>query len=155
MRESGRGRPERREDPRLDTVGARIRYVRLQRGLTLDRLAQQAELSKSFLWEVEQNRSGISGEKLLRVANVLRVSLDFLLRGEPLPEQAQSGAVAIPHELGELAEELGLSYRQTLVLSEIGRSVLARRSTKQRGPMTRDDWRRLYDGVRPFLEEKA
>ena len=66
--------------PGMETVGKRLQHVRNLRGLTLDQLAERAGISKSFLSEVEHDRSGITGEKLLRVANALGASLDFLLR---------------------------------------------------------------------------
>lgn len=131
-----------------------MRHVRTERGLTLDQLAERAGLSKSFIWEVEQDRTGISGEKLLRLANVLGASLDYLLRGEPSQETFRPPVIEIPRELSDLAEELHLSHRQTLALLEVNRSILARRSTnKARTSMTKEDWRRLYSGVKPFLEE--
>ena len=137
----------------MDTVGRRLRRIREERGLTLDELAARSAVSKSFLWEVEQDKSGISGERLLRVANALGASLDYLLRGEPVPESYRAPVVEIPGELSELADELGLSHRQTLALLEINQSILARRSSKRRVPMTREEWRTLYDGVKPFLED--
>ena len=54
--------------PELDTLGQRLNYIRTQMGLTLEALAGRSGLSKSFLWEVEQDRSGISGRRLLQVA---------------------------------------------------------------------------------------
>lgn len=136
-----------------ETVGQRLNYIRTQKGYTLDYLSERAGVSKSFLWEVENNRSGISGERLLRVANALEASLDFLLRGQPAPENYRAPAIEIPAELSELAEELGLTYKQTLTLLEISSSIVARRSTKSREQKTKDDWRSLYEGVKQFLEE--
>jgi transcriptional regulator with XRE-family HTH domain len=141
------------EMEKLEKVGERIQYVRTKKGLTLDQLAEKAGLSKSFLWEVEHDRSGISGERLLRVANALGASLEFLLRGQPAPENFEPPAsIEIPMELSEMAEENGLSYKQTLTLAEIERSVLARRSTKSINRKSKEDWRRLYEGVKEFLE---
>lgn len=138
----------------METVGQRIQYVRNQRGLTLEELAEKSAVSKSFLWEVEHDRSGISGDKLLRVANVLGASLDFLLRGQPAPENYQPPVIEIPRELGEVAEELGLTYRQTMALLEVDKSIVARRSSKNVSPRkSADDWKALYDAVKRFLEE--
>ena len=136
-----------------ETVGQRLNYIRTQKGYTLDSLAERSGVSKSFLWEVENNRSGISGERLLRVANALEASLEFLLRGQPTPENYRAPAIEIPVELSELAEELSLTYKQTLTLLEISSSIVARRSTKSREQKTKTDWRNLYKGVRQFLEE--
>lgn len=133
------------------SVGSRIRYVRNQKEWTLDELAEKAGISKSFLWEVEQDRSDISGEKLLRVANALGASLDFLLRGEPTPKDYCPPTVEIPHELGQFAEEKGLTYQQTLALLDIHRSIYARRSSKISSPKTKKDWQELYAAVKDFL----
>src|SRR5204863_1920532 len=75
--------PPPESEPR--TIGGRIRLVRTQRGMTLEQLADKAEISKSFLWEVEQG-SDISGERLLRVANALSASLEYLMRGETVSD---------------------------------------------------------------------
>ena len=45
------------------SLGERLRHVRGQCGLSLEAVAERAEVSKSFLWEVENDRSGISGER--------------------------------------------------------------------------------------------
>ena len=137
------------------SVGERLRYVREQRGLSLEALAQRAGVSKSFLWEVEHDKSGISGERLLKVANVLSASLDYLLRGQRSPEMDEPESVEIPRELGEFAEEQQLTYGQTLALLEIDQSLVARRRRAGRPHMSKEDWARLYEGVEPFLEDRA
>lgn len=137
------------------SVGERLRVVREGRGLSLEELAVRAGVSKSFLWEVEQDRSGISGERLLKVANALGASLDYLMRGTPLPGSESPKPVEIPPELGEVAEEHHLSYAQTVSLLEIDRSLVARRRRSGRAPMTKDDWESLYEGVKPFLKDLA
>jgi len=139
---------------KMETIGQRLEYMRLRQGLTLEQLAERSGVSKSFLWEVEKDRTGISGEKLLKVANVLSASLDFLLRGDPLPKDYQQPSIEIPRELSTLAEEIGLSYKQTLSLLEIDHSIIARRSSKRHGQKSKEDWRKLYQGVQPFLEEQ-
>ena len=141
--------------PNMDTVGQRLQYVRTRKGLTLDQLARRASVSKSFLWEVEHDNSGISGERLLRVANALDASLEFLLRGAPAPEDYQPPAIEIPWELGELAEEVGLTYSQTLSMLKVESSFVARRSSGKRVRKSTDDWRALYDSVKQYLEDTS
>ena len=87
------------------------------------------------------------------MANALGASVDFLLRGAPAPQQYEPPAIEIPRELGELAEELGLSYRQTMTLLEVERSIVARRSAKARRRKSKEEWRELYEGVKRFLED--
>jgi transcriptional regulator with XRE-family HTH domain len=131
------------------TVGGRIRHVRTQRGLTLEQLAEKAEISKSFLWDVEQG-SDISGERLLRVANVLGASLDYLMRGEAVSEYKPAN-VEIPAELHALAEELGWSYRKTVAVLDVDRSIKTHRR-EERVVKDKEYWRRLFDSVKDFLE---
>ena len=136
-----------------ETVGQRISYVRTQQGLTLEGLAQRAGLSKSFLWEVEHDRSGISGNRLLQMADVLGASVDYLLRGGSSPEIDESRSVEIPTELSEVAEELGLSFRHTRILLDVDRSIVARRGSRAGARKNKDAWRSLYEAVSPFMED--
>ena len=138
---------ERESEP--TTVGGRIRYIRTQRGLTLEQLADRAEISKSFLWDVEQG-SDISGERLLRVANVLGASLDYLMRGEKVADY-KPAAVEIPAALHALAEEMGFSYRKTVALLDVDRSIKTHRR-EERVVKDKEYWRRLFDSVKEFLE---
>ena len=139
--------------PDLDTLGQRVNHIRTQKGLTLEALADRSGLSKSFLWEVEQDRSGISGRRLLQVADALNASVEFLLRGGSAPQEYEPQSIEVPLSLGELAEEVGLTYRQTLTLLEIEGSIVARRGGS-RGSKGKEDWRSLYLAVKPFLEDE-
>ena len=96
----------------LDTVGQRINFIRNELGLTLEALADRSGLSKSFIWEVEQDRSGISGRRLLQVADALNASVEYLLRGGTAPKEYEPPSIEVPRSLGELAEEVSLTYRQ-------------------------------------------
>ena len=139
--------------PEQETIGQRINYVRTQQGFTLERLAERAGLSKSFIWGVEHDRTGISGSRLLQVADALGASVDYLLRGGSIPEHHQAQSIEVPLELSEVAEELGLTYRQTLTLLEVERSIIARRSNRARTRKSKEEWRSLYEAVSDFLEE--
>lgn len=61
-------------------LGTKIRTLRKEKGLTLDQLAEQAKLSKSYLWELE-NRESLrpSAEKLNSLADVLGVKNTYFL----------------------------------------------------------------------------
>ena len=139
--------------PSLDTVGQRVNYIRTQMGLTLEALAERAGLSKSFLWEVEQDRSDISGRRLLQLADALNASVEFLLRGGAAPAEYELPSVEVPRSLGELAEEEGLTYRQMMTILEIDHSIVARRGGGPRGAKGKEYWQSLYQAVKQFLEE--
>jgi len=134
------------------TLGDRIRGTRQSIGWTQNQLAKEAQISKSFLSEVENNKSNVSGEKLLKIAEALHASLDYLMKGEPATNDTITKPVEIPPELSEFAEELGLSFRHTHTLLTTQQSLLARRSNKDETPMTKAKWKRLYESLRPYLE---
>ena len=63
-----------------DHLGDKIRSLRKKKGLTLDKLAKAANLSKSYLWELENRESqSPSAEKLTAIADALGVSADYFL----------------------------------------------------------------------------
>src|SRR5580704_2247968 len=131
----------------MPTTGDRIRAIRDARGLTQDQLAEDANISKSFFSEVENNHRNISSENLLRIANVLGASIDYLMRGET-KEQIRREPVVIPPELSQAAEELGLSYQATLEILEAHNSVVARRSDKLTKRLSVAEWKELYTGIK-------
>lgn len=129
-------------------LGARIATLRERRGLLQKDLAQKAELSVSFLSEVENDKRTPGAELLLRIANVLGASLDYLLRGEAVAPEPQP--VTIPPNLNEAAEERHWSYSVTTALLRAQSSVIGRRTPE--GSVERpikdwkkEDWIRLHD----------
>lgn len=63
-----------------NALGDKIQRLRKEKGLTLDKLAALTESSKSYIWELEnKNPPRPSAEKLVRIANQLEVSIDYLL----------------------------------------------------------------------------
>lgn len=61
-------------------LGEKLRALRKERKLTLEQLATQAKLSKSYLWELENRESQRpSAEKLTALADVLGVSAAYFL----------------------------------------------------------------------------
>lgn len=138
----------------MKTVGDRIRHIRNERNLTLEALADKAGISKSFLWSVENNKSDISGEYLLRVADALEASVEFILRGNG-KEEAPTPAIEFPRELIQAAEKLGLSFRETRALLQAQASLLARRSSKaEEVEMTAEQWEKLWHGIKDFIRIK-
>lgn len=61
-------------------LGEKLRDLRKERGLTLDKLAEMASLSKSYLWELENRESQRpSAEKLTALADALGVAATYFL----------------------------------------------------------------------------
>lgn len=132
----------------MPTVGDRIREVREHRRWTQDRLAEETTISKGFLSDVENNKRNVSSEYLLRIANALGASVDYLLKGESSSADAVSQSpVVIPQALSEAAHQLSLSYPKTIELLNAHQSVIARRSNKDIKEFTVEDWKALHEAV--------
>lgn len=134
----------------MDTVGKRIRKLREDKKLTLDWLSEKTGISKGFLSDAENSNRNLSSQNLLKIANALNGSLEYLLRGTdaapPVPEP-----LSIPPELTEAARELDLSFTQTEALLAAHRSVIARRSNEGLRKPTTDDWKAMYETLKKFL----
>ena len=63
-------------------MGSRIQELRKERNMTREELAEKAEISTKFLYEVEMGKKGISAESLLKIGVTLSASCDYLLTGE-------------------------------------------------------------------------
>ena len=59
------------------SLGEKLKKHRKQKGYSLDRLAEVADTSKSYLWELENRETRKpSGEKLTLIAQALGVTTD-------------------------------------------------------------------------------
>lgn len=130
----------------METTGERIRQIREEKKMTQEQLAKAAGISKGFLSDVETKNKNISSQSLLKIANVLEASLDFLLRGEET-RPPRSGPVVIPPELSQMAREFDLSYSETQELLLVHDSVVGRRGGKPKQDFTVDDWKNLYQMI--------
>jgi transcriptional regulator with XRE-family HTH domain len=127
----------------MATTGERLREIREKRGMTQDQLAGQAKISKSFLSEIENNKRNVSSQALLRIANILGASVDYLLTGES-KESPSKGPITIPPELSRAADELHLTFNQTVDLLEAQHSIIARRASKSIKRLSVEDWKELH-----------
>lgn len=136
----------------MATTGERIRQIREKRGMTQDQLSEAAGISKGFLSDVENNNKNISSQALLRIANALGASVDYLLQGV-VRESAQREPIVIPPELSSVAEEEGLSYNETLELLDAYNSVVARRSGKSQRRFSKEDWKDLRKAIKRVFDK--
>ena len=131
-------------------LGKRIKSVRLSKEIKAKDLAKDAKISASYLSEVENGLATISGERLLRIAKELGVTLGFLME-EEVPESASH--VKIPNELAKAAEGLNLPYNTVLALLEGHNSLFARRASTKEREWEMADWLEYYEKVKPYLAE--
>ena len=70
------------ETPR---VGARIRSLRRERGLTIEQLAAATGLTKGFISQLERDRTAPSLSSIARICDALGVRLSTIFEREPAP----------------------------------------------------------------------
>lgn len=135
----------------MPDTGDRIREIREAKGLTQDQLSKLAGISKSFLSDVENNNKNLSSQGLLRIAEALGASVDYLLRGET-KEFVDNKPILIPPALSEAAEDVGLTYSQTLELLNAQHSVVARRSNTGVRELSVQDWKDFHDTIKKIFD---
>lgn len=119
-------------------IGRRIRRYREDRDLSLSGLADEAKVSKGYLWSLENDPSAAhpSADTLYRIAESLGVTITDLL-GRKLhakpPEE-------IPGSLQEFAKERNLPETDVRMLATI----------RFRGeqPRSKERWEYIYNAIR-------
>lgn len=83
-----------RRETNLDYIGLgrKIRFKRKSNGLTQEQLAERTGISISFLGHIERGSRKASLETLVKLANALEVSLDYLLQ-----DSLDSFILSTPH----------------------------------------------------------
>ncbi|MDQ2066771.1 short-chain fatty acyl-CoA regulator family protein [Xinfangfangia sp. CPCC 101601] len=85
-------------------IGTRLRERRMALGLRQGDLAQEAEISASYLNLIEHNRRKVTPEILARLAQVLGSELSALSEGagQPLAEDLRAAAAGFPNAAAEV-----------------------------------------------------
>ena len=103
-------------------LGARIAALRRQAGMNQAELAKRLKISPSAVGMYEQGRREPSAEMLLAMARTLRVSVDYLLSGEPGREELDtlnqmiSGRILSAEQRLECRKERPFSREELAVL---------------------------------------
>ena len=124
------------------SLAKRIHEGRERAGFTLDQLAEKAQVSKTYLWELEKDTKGSkkpSADVLLRIAEALAVTIADLLA---LP------AVRVDETNVNLSPSL-IEFRDWMKrikepLSDDDLRDLATMRFRGGQPKTKDDWYDLY-----------
>lgn len=133
-------------------LGARIRRIRIAKDMTGQKLAEISKISPAYLSEVERGLSDASGEKLLRIAEALGIGLQDLLSPGQVSEPSNE-SISIPVALSEAADELHLSFSNTIRILQGAQSLTARRSSGVQEEWTKQEWIGFYEKVKFILEE--
>jgi transcriptional regulator with XRE-family HTH domain len=63
----------------MNNLGQKIKQLRNERDLSLERLAQNINVAKSMLWKYEKDQATPSADIIKRIAAFFGVSTDYLL----------------------------------------------------------------------------
>jgi len=124
------------------SVAQKIRKLREEKELSLDELAARAKISKTYLWELEQDTAGTkkpSADVLLRVAIALSTTLAELLSLETV--KIGQAAVELPPSLKDFQNRMAA---QNTPLTEEDLRDLAVMKFRGGQPQTADEWHQLF-----------
>jgi transcriptional regulator with XRE-family HTH domain len=69
-----------KEGRMVTSLGEKIHKIRREKGLTLEKLGELTDSSKSYIWELEnKNPPRPSADKIAKIAAVLGVTADYLV----------------------------------------------------------------------------
>lgn len=71
-------------------AGERILLTRVMRGYTRETLAELAEISPKFLYEIETGKKGFSAQVLHNLCKALSVDCDYILTGKQVATYDQN-----------------------------------------------------------------
>ncbi len=124
------------------SLAEKIRNLREANDLSLDELAARAKISKTYLWELEQDTAGTkkpSADVLLRIATALSTTLADLLSLATV--KIQQAAVELPPSLKDFQNRMAA---QNTPLTEEDLRDLAVMKFRGGQPQTADEWHQLF-----------
>ncbi len=135
----------------MTNLGRKIRDLRIAKGLTLPELADKAEISKGYLWRIEESGekgdgTRPSGKTLTKLADALGLSADQLLGTEVV--LGYVGEMRIMSELPEsLVEYIKVRERMSGPLTEEQIWMLAGISYEGKVPARAQDWDYILQSI--------
>jgi XRE family transcriptional regulator of biofilm formation len=120
-------------------LGARIRQLRINKGLSISELSQRSGVAKSYLSSIERDlKSNPSVHILEKIASVLEIDMQMLMDSQYL----KSAPEPADHEWIELARE-AVAYlgdiKQLTIIGENGVNISIRADKEQ----LNEDWLHL------------
>lgn len=134
------------ENMEEETLGQRVRRLRIEQRWSQEELCRRASISKSFLSEVENDNASPGGQTLIKLADALGASTDYLLTGKE--RAAAAVPLSIPPSLADFAERNGLPFKHVKMLAETFGRIEAKRRAGGPREMTDEDWKAAYEALR-------
>lgn len=125
------------------SLASKITGLREALGLSQDELAKKSKISKTYLWELENDKSGAkkpSADVLLRIAKALSTTIGDLLE-LPTVKTAAGAPVELSASLRAFQQRM---EQLKTPLSEQDLHDLATMRFRGGQPQTVDEWNQLY-----------
>lgn len=87
----------------LEFIAERVKYYRAKRNLTLEELAEKSNLTKNYIWQIQQATANVSINKLESLASALNVDLLELLPG--IHSNEDSSELILAKKINSLDED--------------------------------------------------
>lgn len=128
-------------------IGARIRSLRLERGLTLPQLAEKAEVSIGLLSQLENSEEGVANpslQTLRKIATALGVTIADLLG-----KSVAKSRTIVPEKLDAgLRKFLEKARKQGTSLDEAVLQGCYAMQERDGAPKSAEDWEFLYKTIK-------
>jgi transcriptional regulator with XRE-family HTH domain len=135
------------------SVAQHLRDARKRAGLTLEQLSEAAKVSKTYLWELENDEDGSkkpSADILLKIAEALSVTIGDLIGLPSL--QVDKSRVVLPPSLIEFRDMMAKQMKQPV--SEQDLHDLATMRFRGGQPRTKESWYQLYLTLKHTTDQK-
>ena len=96
-------------------LGQRVKRVRLLRELTQEQLAEKADVVNSYVGVIERGEKNPSINTLVKIANALNCSVDYLLGGSLTQEPGRIFDVVVDGERKEATPTEGIASLHNLL----------------------------------------
>lgn len=93
-----------------EEIGNRIKKLRECRNFTREELAEKAEISSKFLYEVEKGRKGLSADTLLKLARTLSCSCDYILAGKTFEREDDEQLIQLLRDFTDKDREYAVKF---------------------------------------------
>ncbi len=122
-------------------IGKKIKEKRLEYGWSLDKLAQKSRISKTYLWQLEENQSDRpSGEKLYNLALALDLSIAELLGKKLNKVIMENGNIPVSLEKAAIENNWNTEDKEMLL-------GVAMRASKNKAELSPKDWMHIYETI--------
>ena len=124
-----------------------LKRLRVERGLSVAKLAEVSGVSKPYIWQIESGRrQNPSGDKLQRLATALGVTIaDLIGASEGIPaELLEEAPVLLQEFVARRGKTLGVRREDVMMLQHV--------HYRGRRPKSVQDWELIYLFLKRILD---